>query len=207
MFRNLRQLLSYYRGFASKLHVFIRWFIFPFDKLEKNLPISGHIVDIGCGEGAFSIYSAISSKKRVVSGVDIDARRIAIARKAGKIINNATFYKKNALSWKRKVNGIVISDVFHHLSLNDQYKFLKQSYNNLQKGGVLVIKEINKDDTIRSRLSRLWDFILYPGDKINYWSRSKLISKLNKQGFKVNSFREAPFFPGSTFFYICTKLK
>lgn len=205
MFSSLRSLLSYYTSFSSKLYVLIRWFIFPFDKLERLLPSIGEIVDIGCGEGAFSLYCALKNQQRKVYGMDVDQRRITVAKKAATSLTNVTFIQQSALEWSKRVNGIIISDVFHHLSKNDQYKFLKLSYKVLKKNGVLVIKEINKDDFLRAKLSRLWDYILYPKDKINYWSKDKLVKALDNLGYSVKTSQEAIFFPGSTIFYICSK--
>ena len=44
------------------------------------------------------------------------------------------------------------------------------------------IKEIDKSEFIRSSLSRLWDLILYPQDKINYWHYKDLKQFLEELG-------------------------
>ncbi len=201
----LLNLLSKYSDNRNKIYVLIRWFTFPFETFERIMPKNGIVLDIGCGEGAFSIYCALKNNKRKVIGIDIDRKRLLTAKKAGKKIKNAKFFLKNALSWDKKVDAIVISAFFHHLKVEEQTVFLKNSFTLVNPGGRLIIKEINKDDFIRSKLSRLWDYILYPRDKINYWSKDKLVKALNYLGYSVKTSREAIFFPGSTFFYICSK--
>ena len=46
------------------------------------MPAVGRVLDIGCGHGLFSIYLGLMSPDRDVLGVDIDARKLVIARGA-----------------------------------------------------------------------------------------------------------------------------
>ncbi len=203
--RDLFELVQKYPNFSNKIYTLFRWFIYPFDKLEAYLPNKGAILDIGCGVGTFSVYSSLKNNSRQIYGIDTDKKRIIVAKKASQNIKNVQFFKMSAFNWHKKLNAIVLCYVFHHFPGSKQTLFLEKAYKLLNKNGLLIIKEINKDDFIRSKLSRLWDFILYPKDKINYWSRNKLISYLESMGFEVVNKREAILFPGSTIFYICTK--
>lgn len=202
---NFLNLLNYYPGFFNKLSNFIRWLICPFNEMESYLPSKGVIVDIGCGEGLFSIFLKTKSKARIIYGIDLNKKKINLARWAARNIPNLKFQVQDALTFDKKVNGIIMSDVFHHFPKEQQIKILNKMKYLLKKQGILVIKEINKDDFIRSRLSRLWDFILYPKEKINYWSREKLTDKLHKLGFKIVIKKASLLFPGSTILYICLK--
>lgn len=202
---NLIKLLSYYKDLKSKIYFIIRWLICPFDKMEPFLPKKGLIVDVGCGQGVFSLYLNLKEKKRRVLGIDLDQKRIAIALKLSQKLPNIQFKVLDATKLKGKFDGIVLSDVFHHFSPKKQEQFLKKASQLLKPQAVLLLKEINKDDFFRARLSRLWDLILYPQDKINYWSKKRLIKKLEELGFRVKTKKEAFFFPGSTHLYICLK--
>lgn len=202
---NFIAMLRRFPGIKNKIFVFIKWFIFPFRKMEEYTGNKREIVDIGCGEGLLSIYLSLKNKQRKVYGVDIDRKRIELAKKAGQGLSNLRFITVNALKWKKKVDVIIVSDVFHHFSRGDQEKFLRKAGDLLYKGGCLMIKEINKDDPIRGKLSRVWDFLLYPHDEINYWSKTDMVAKLREYGFSVKVEREAVLFPGSTFLYICIK--
>ncbi len=202
---NFLNLLNYYPGLCNKLLVILRWIICPFAEMEKYVPRDGDIVDIGCGEGIFSLYLRLQSKERKVYGLDLNEQKITLAQKAGKGITNLIYKKQNALTFNRKVTGIIISDAFHHFSRKDQEMFFQKVKNILNTKGMLIIKEINKDDFIRARLSRLWDYLLYPEDKINYWSKKQLLRKLENLGFEVRVKRAAILFPGSTMLYLCTK--
>jgi len=202
---DLISVLTRYPYIKNKIFVLIKWFIFPFKQMEKYLPNKGEIVDIGCGEGVFSIYLSLKSKKREVYGIDTDKKRIDLAKKAAIGVTNLKFLVADAFFWEKKVAAITVSDVFHHFPTKDQEKFLERTYRLLNKRGYLIIKEINKDDLIRSKLSRFWDYLLYPEDQINYWSKSDFIRKLTEIGYQVFTKREAYLFPGSTILYICSK--
>src|SRR5882672_5794907 len=52
------------------------------DEIGQYLPASGTVLDIGCGFGLFSLYYAATSAGRLVRGVDVDRRRIGMARRA-----------------------------------------------------------------------------------------------------------------------------
>src|SRR5438128_12063068 len=52
------------------------------EEIGQYLPPSGPVLDIGCGFGLFSLYYAATAPARFVRGVDVNARRIAMARRA-----------------------------------------------------------------------------------------------------------------------------
>lgn len=198
-------LLNRYSKTSDKLHVVFRWLMCPFERMEKYIPKKGTVIDVGCGEGVLTIYLALTSKDRKVVGIDIDGKRLSTAQDSSRDLKNIRFLKQPATQIKERCNGVIISDVFHHLSSSDQEVFLKICSQKIVKGGTLVIKEINKSDFIRSKLSRLWDYLLYPQDKILYWSKNDIVRKLTELGFTVKTKSEVLYFPGSTHLYICTK--
>lgn len=179
---------------------FLRKTILPLEEIDKNLPKEDKIFDLGCGEGVISKYLA-NNKKRIVIGIDSNGERLPKEKTRNLSFENADIRK---VSLEGSM-GIVISDVLHHLNLKDQKNLLKKIFTELKKGGVLVIKEIDKSEFSRSRLSRLWDFILYPQDKINYWHYKKLKKFLEEIGFRVTFCRPCRLFPGSTTLFICKK--
>jgi len=174
--------------------------ILPLEEIDKNLPEEGKIFDLGCGEGVISKYLA-NNKTRIVIGIDSNRERLSKEKTKNLSFENADIRKA---SFKGS-SGVVVSDVLHHLNLKDQKTLLAKIAKELKKGGVLVIKEIDKSEFLRSRLSRLWDFILYPQDKINYWHYKELKKFLREICFKVKFSRPCRLFPGSTTLFICKK--
>lgn len=142
-----------------------------------------------------------SVDSRSVTGVDANRKRLPNIKK-----ENLKFITADIKKFKfTKVDGVVISDVLHHINLLNQKKLLKKISQQIKGEGVLVIKEIDSSEYVRSKLSRLWDFLLYPQDKINYWHFKNLKVFLQSLGFKVKILRPCRFFPGSTTLFICKK--
>ncbi len=184
----------------NKIHIALRLLILPLKEIDRAIPKKGLIIDLGCGEGVIALYLSKKLNRQVV-GIDANKKRLPKSTQKNLIFRNADITK---LSFE-KINGAVVSDVLHHLPLKKQHELITNIYINLKRDGVLVIKEIDTSEFIRSKLSRVWDFILYPQDKITFTSHKYLKEILTKTGFKVKITRPCRYFPGSTTLYVCTK--
>ena len=184
----------------TQLYNFLRKQILPIDKIDKALPTRGVILDLGCGQGLIATYIA-AKKYRTVIGIDANNKRLPNSNLENLTFKNGDITKLSV----SKIDGVVISDVLHHIPKIKQDALFKKIFNNLNKNGRLVIKEIDSGELIRSNLSRLWDFLLYPKDKIAYRRSSELKVFLKKIGFTVSVSRPCRLFPGSTTLYICSK--
>lgn len=172
----------------------------PLKQIDELVPKKGVILELGCGEGVISQYLAKESS-RSITGIDLDFTRLSeLNPKNLKFIHGDI--TKCSLP---KADGVVISDVLHHIDQSNQAEVLKRVYKALNKDGVLIIKEINTEDKIRSKLSRFWDFVFYPMDRIYFSSSTSLIKLLNEIGFEVSMQKASLYFPGSTNIYICQK--
>lgn len=184
---------------ASLYEAFRSWML-PLKEMDHIIPKEGKVVELGCGEGIIAQYLARVSTREVL-GVDRNQKRLPIVKQ-----KNLQFDCADITNYKLgRVDSIVISDVLHHLPFASQNNLLKECYKALGSKGVLVIKEINTDDKVRSRLSRFWDFVFYPLEKISFSSAKVLKSKLRKIGFEVEMKKASLLFPGSTNLYICKK--
>lgn len=179
---------------------FFRKLILPLDKIDSALPNTGVILDLGCGQGLIAEYLAQQGNRRVI-GIDSNIKRLPESS-----FPNLT-YKKGDITKITfgQINGVVISDVLHHLQAKHQLLLLSKIHRNLKNGGVLVIKEIDTGEFIRSKLSKLWDFLLYPKDKIAFTNCKYMTKALKNLRFRVQVSRPCRLFPGSTTLYICIK--
>lgn len=174
----------------------------PLRAINAALPSSGIIYDLGCGEGVVSFYLAQTAPQRQVIGIDIDTKKIRRTRH----LPNLTFIHADLTRTNlTQASGCLLSDVLHHLPLSTQRQLLFKIGRQLKSGSVCVIKEINQDDLIRSRLSRFWDWIFYPQDKIYYRQAEDLVKTMKQVGFKVKFTPVMPWFPGSTNLFVCIK--
>ncbi len=195
----------YNKPLRGVIYMPLRWLIVPFGKIESFLPKSGLIIDLGCGEGVMATFLALSSSKRKVIGIDTNAQKINLAKGLTKSIKNLSFEKKDALLPLSHAAGFILSDFLHHLPKEKHNFLFTNIYKALNEGGVMVIKEIDTNDKIRSKISRFFDFLFYPQDKINFLDSRSLTGTLKRLGFKVQIIKEKKLFPGSTNLYICQK--
>lgn len=185
---------------------FFKQLILPLKSIDQALPQEGTIVDLGCGEGTVAIHLAHSPGRKII-GVDLDPRKISLAKKLSKQFNNLRFVKADILEFKmpKDLAGCVVADVIHHLDYKLHKKFLKKISQAIKPGGKLVIKEIDRHDMIRSRMTRVWDFIFYPQDKIHYLSRAELTQIMKSKGFTTKHQKLRLWVPASVHLYTFTK--
>lgn len=182
------------------IYDFLRTRILPLKEINESIPKYGKILDLGCGQGVIARYLS-KVKSRNVVGIDNDEKRLQRSDS-----QNLRFelgdIKKYPLSG---ASAIVISDVLHHLNYRDQKRLLLKTAKSLKRNGILLIKEIDASEFIRSKLSRFWDLVLYPKDKIYYQSSQNLKKYLQGLDFTVRITRPCRLYPGSTTLYMCQK--
>jgi SAM-dependent methyltransferase len=112
------------------------------------VPRAGQIIDLGCGAGQLALLLAISSRGRVVTGIDRAPRRIAraeqaLARAAG------TCSLRYQLADVREspipaARAILLVDVLHSLCPRDQDALLRRAAAALEPGGILLVREVDR---------------------------------------------------------------
>ena len=183
-----------------------RWAIVPFELIESYIPKTGLIIDIGCGEGVMATLLAISSPKRKVIGMDIDNSKIKLGQSVAQKIVNLSFKSQDILRKNLpNASAFVLSDFLHHIPSTKHFWILKKLTKSLSKGGVIVVKEIDMKDGIRSKFSHFFDFIFYPTEKVNFIRSNDLFDSLTQLGLKVKIVKVKKWFPGSTTLFICQK--
>ena len=179
----------------------LRTVMLPIEQIDSAIPKKGKIVDLGCGQGIIASHLAAVSSRDVIG---IDSNELRLQKSSKKNLH----FKKGDITRMSlgKIDGAVISDVLHHILPNNQKKLIQNVYSSLKSDGVFVIKEIDTGEFLRSKLTRLWDFLLYPKDKI-YFSNAKDLEKLLKStGFRsITITRPCRLFPGSTTLFVCKK--
>ena len=170
--------------FYVSLFANIRILLNQFEIIEKFMPLEGKIVDIGCGYGIFANYMALGSNKRFVIGIDKNERKVKYAHRG---LSNTDFKIGDVMTMDLGLcSGFSLIDVLHHLSSFDQQeKLLKFCYDVLDKGGVIIIKEIDSDPKIKYFFTKLVDFTVYPFDKVYFRKQSELKKILEGLGFTV----------------------
>ena len=135
---------------AVRLHARVRWARAPVPAIAGVLPVTGRILEIGCGHGLFSVYAALASSARAVRGVDIDQDKIAVARLvAGRVSADLEADLEFDVTPSGAVSpgpwdAIVVVDMLYLLPAEQQQQLLTEAAGELAPGGRLVIKEMSR---------------------------------------------------------------
>lgn len=195
--------IDLYKDFGwKKVFARIRFWDAPFIEIEKLVPKTGVIVDLGCGEGLFANYLALSSPRREIYGIEIDKRRITQANRS---LPNTNFLYGDIT----KINipladTIILFHVLHHLkSFKEQEELLKKCVQKLKRSGKLIIAEVEPGFDVKYVIAYLTDHFLVPWifnhrfyDPIFFRKKDDWQELLIDLGFKIkvlNASRNKPF--------------
>jgi 2-polyprenyl-3-methyl-5-hydroxy-6-metoxy-1,4-benzoquinol methylase len=127
--------------------------------IHEQLPLTGKILDLGCGYGFVSYMMHFASGEREITGIDIDGEKITVARHCFSRITMVQFQCCEANQFQfEKYDGILLSDVLHYLGPEDQEHLLDKCLSNLRPDGVLVIRDANVDLGQKHTRTRLSEF-------------------------------------------------
>lgn len=115
----------------------------PFDQL---IPTKAHIVDIGCGYGMMSYMLQLLSSERTITGIDYDAEKIKVANACFLRNDNIQFIAADITQFTlNKSDVFLISDMLHYIPFEAQQQLLQQCIDQLNPGGILLIRDGDKD--------------------------------------------------------------
>lgn len=207
--REMEDVLNLYPWNSKELHVVtfnrIRLWFNKFDLIEKSIPKSGKIIDIGCGYGLFANFLALRSSERFLIGLDKNSRKIKYANRG---LKNTKFFVGDVRNFDlERCQGITLIDFLHHMdSYQEQEKLLNYCSACLEKGGILFIKEVGYEPYFKFLLTSCVDHVLYFGQRF-YFRNSREYEKLMKSfGFEVKLLPIHHETPYSAYGLICQKI-
>jgi 1-acyl-sn-glycerol-3-phosphate acyltransferase len=163
----------------------------PFHEL---LPVTGSILDLGCGYGFLCYMLQFLSPERRITGVDYDEEKIEVADHGYLKTERLTFFCADVTRYPlEKYDGIVISDVLHYLPYQEQEMLLGRAIDALNPGGILLVREGNSDLKERHKGTQLTEFFsvkLLKFNKstnaLNFLSGESIKSIARKKGLTVD---------------------
>jgi 1-acyl-sn-glycerol-3-phosphate acyltransferase len=162
--------VDYFFNRLSKNYIYkgpvLEWYMRIKIKLEDNyslfeslLPKKGTITDIGCGYGFLPYMLRFMSKERKVIGLDYDKDKIAVADHCFSKNEQLTFFAADAtLCELPKSDAFVLSDILHYLPKEAQENLLVKCIRNLNPGGMILLRDADKDLEKRHLGTRYTEF-------------------------------------------------
>lgn len=192
----LGRALARYRTAPLGARLFIRGRAFLSDLavVERYVPKKGFIVDLGCGHGLFACVLRESSPTRRVLGIDLDPRKIEVARAA---IRDTTWLRFEtgdiATQAPPKCDAVTIVDVLYLLPFDVQEQVLRNAAGALGEGGPLIVKaqERRADPRyavtyVQEMLSVGLGFTRGGRERFFFPSREEALAMFERAGFVVD---------------------
>jgi len=177
------------------------------DEIGQYLPDAGPVLDIGCGFGLFSLYYAATGPRRLLRGLDLDTRRIALARRAaGRLgLDNVAYEVGDARDFKGdgEVGAAYMLDIVHHVPPASVPPLLRALRRSLAPGGRLLVKDVDTRPAPKRWFTWLLDRAMAPSTPVHYWSAEALTQALVDAGFVVRRHLMVDLLPYPHVLYVC----
>lgn len=178
------------------------------DEIGQYLPPAGAVLDIGCGFGLFSLYYAQVLPGIRLFGLDVDARRVAIATGAARRLGlaNVAYQVGDARQYRagREYAGAYMLDIVHHVAPSGVPGLLGELWRSLAPGGCLVVKDVDTRPAYKRWFTHALDRLV-TGGPVHYWPADRLQGALEHAGFEVHRHLMVDVLPYPHVLYVCRK--
>jgi len=179
------------------------------DEIGQYLPQTGQILDMGCGFGLFSLYYARKFPGLSILGIDVQEKRIQMARRAAMLLSlsNVSYEIADAATYEYSahLDGAYMLDIVHHISPAQVVTLIKKISSLLNLGSRLIIKDVKTDPAYKLWFTYLLDKLVDPRSDLNYWKEKDMVELLSRSGFEVFRHSMVDILPYSHILYICQK--
>ena len=177
----------------------LEWYLRIKLVLEKNynlindiIPRQGIITDIGCGYGFMSVMLALTSDKRMISGIDYDEDKIITAQNCTEDLENLRFVLEDISAKQLPASDVfLLMDVLHYMSEDKQADLLKKCFGSLNENGLIVVRDADADLRTRTTGTKITEFFSTQlgfnktKEKLSFVSGQMIRSLATENGFNV----------------------
>ena len=206
----IRKIIRAYDDPVVRAYCWIRFGILRqrfLDEIGQYLPESGAVLDVGCGFGLFSLYYAAIAPARVIRGIDLDRRRIAMARRAATRlgIDNVVYEENDARHFKGDGHfaAAYMLDIVHHVPREVVPSLLAELRRALDRDGILLVKDVDTRPAPKRWFTWALDKAMSPSTPVAYWSGDELTETLTASGFRVRRHLMVDMLPYPHVLYVC----
>ncbi len=192
----LRRALVRYRQAPIGARLFVRGRAFLSDlaMVERYVPKKGFIVDLGCGHGLFACVLREASPTRRVLGIDLDPRKVEVARGAIQDTQWLRFEVGDIVeSAPPKCDAVTIVDVLYLLPFDAQEQVLRNAASALGEGAPLIVKAQERKLDPRYALTYAQEIVTVSlgftrggRERFYFPSREQALAMFDRAGFVVD---------------------
>jgi SAM-dependent methyltransferase len=206
----IRRIIRAYDDPVVRAYCWVRFWILRqrfLDEIGQYLPATGPVLDIGCGFGLFSLYYAATAPGRFLRGLDVNQRRIGLARRAAARLglDNVVYEQGDARDFKGdgEVAAAYMLDIVHHVPAASVPPLLAGLRRSLAPGGRLLVKDVDTRPVAKRWFTWALDRAMAPATPVRYWSAEELTRALEHAGFEVRRHLMVDILPYPHILYIC----
>lgn len=210
----LKRALARYRQAPVTARLFIhgRAFLSDLAVVERYVPKQGFIVDLGSGHGLFACVLRESAPSRRVLGIDLDPRKVEVARSAIQDTQWLRFEVGDiVLTPPPKCDAVTVVDVLYLLTFEQQEQVLRNAGSALGEGAPLIVKAQERRRDPRYALTYLQEMVTVSlgftrggRDRFYFPSREEALAMFERSGFLVDVL-EMPNRPYTDVVYLARK--
>ena len=208
----IRRIIGAYDDPVVRAYCWARFWILRqrfLDEIGQYLPETGEVLDIGCGFGLFSLYYGATGPGRFVRGIDVNERRIGMARRAAARLGleNVVYSGGDARDFKGdgEAAAAYMLDIVHHIPPEAVAPLLSRLARCLPPGGTLLVKDVDTRPAPKRWFTWALDKLMAPRTPVRYWSAEALTDALEAAGFSVRRHAMLDVLPYPHVLYIGTR--
>jgi 2-polyprenyl-3-methyl-5-hydroxy-6-metoxy-1,4-benzoquinol methylase len=202
--RLLRRIIRAYDSVIVRAYCVVRFQIINLNMLHiLSLCLRGkrRVLEVGCGFGLFGCYFAARDPRVEWHGLDLNAGRIDMARRAADRLGlpNAHFAvadAREALELEAEFDAVVMMDLLHHIPDESKRQLLDTVLARLAPGGVLIIKDVTRRPSWKLFFTWILDVAMTRGFEMWYWSpaqfRDAIDSRFQMEAYPINDWLPYP---------------
>lgn len=162
---------KFYKDYIKKNYLYkgpvLEWYTRVKLRLENNyaffdtlIPRAATITDLGCGYGYLAYMLNMVSEERIITAVDYDEDKIAVAKHCAIKNEQVQFVAADICTYHMTPSDVfILNDVLHYLPVQEQVNTIKRCAEQLNDGGFIIIRDGSKDLEKRHRVTRFSELL------------------------------------------------